>query len=607
MIKYDILFGLLLISIILILFMALFIGGMKNKKQIHYAFLSNIVFIFIWSLVRLIQILVQNNYEYVIFLEHLSYIGICLLPISLLYTGIIFAKNHIKLSSKQLLLFIIPIMSLLIVFTNNYHHWFIIKYSFISTEFLYGWYYNIHCLYSYICILIGLYYLIYFSIKNSGFFSKQSILIFLGTIVPLLVVILSTEKIVLMPVFIENISFSFAIICYMFAIFKFNFLNVVPIALQRIVDLISDSYIVINKELEIIDYNKTFIDTFEGILNIKRKDSIINFLEANNPIDIDKNKFIDWINEAVKDKKSISLEKQILSGYFNKYFAIEITPVFSNTDHIGTIILLKDITQHKRDIQQIEQTQKQLMERERLASLGELAGGVAHDINTPLSAVQNNFFQLKSLINETKEGIKEGELNKEDHLEIMQEMEDIILKSEEICKKIANIINSVRNNTRNLSGENIQVFELEYVINDLRILLGHQLKQLGCELVYKEDEKIKLKGDSGKLGQVLTNFIINAMHAYNEKPGTIKVRAQNMPAEIIISVTDFGEGIPEDIKERIFKEMLSTKGAKGTGLGMYISNSIITGNFGGRTWLESEVGKGTTVYIAIPKVIDYKE
>ena len=165
--------------------------------------------VLVWSMIRLIQKILYNSLG--IFyptLEHLTYIAVCLLPIFLLMIGIVFAKTRVQWNCKYLLLLIIPLISIVVALTNSYHHLFIVEYSFISTEFVYGPYYIIHELYSYGCILVGLWFLVYFSVKNSGFFSKQSLLIIIGTAVPLVVIILSTQKIVSMSVFYENISFS---------------------------------------------------------------------------------------------------------------------------------------------------------------------------------------------------------------------------------------------------------------------------------------------------------------------------------------------------------------------------------------------------------------
>ena len=271
---------LLLLSVLLISFIGAYIFRMKNKQQIHYVFLLNVLFMFIWSICRLIQISVQEDKELVILLEHISYIGVILVPISLLFTGIIYAKTKINISIKYLPLIIIPLISLVIVFTNEFHHLFIVEYSFISTGFVYGKYYIVHEIYSYVCIVIGLYYLLYFSIKSCGFFSKQSMLIFIGVLFPLVVVLLSTQGIIVMPVFYENISFSFAVVCFAVSIFRYKFLNVIPIALKNVVDNISDAFVVIDEQANIIEYNKVFSQFFKEAFCENRPENLYSLIRS---------------------------------------------------------------------------------------------------------------------------------------------------------------------------------------------------------------------------------------------------------------------------------------------------------------------------------------
>ena len=114
--------------------------------------------------------------------------------------------------------------------------------------------------------------LLRYSMKNSGFFSKQSILFLVGTILPITINILGSFAIIPMTIYITPISFAFAIFFYALAIFKFGFLSVTPIALQRIVDRMSDGYLVINDKNIIIDFNKTFLAMFNlKSTNIRNK------------------------------------------------------------------------------------------------------------------------------------------------------------------------------------------------------------------------------------------------------------------------------------------------------------------------------------------------
>ncbi len=600
MLRYGFPFVLLHISTFLILVLFLFIIKMKNKNQIHFAFLSAMGLMLIWNIGHILigyttPIYGQISMSFVYF----YFFGACFLSVSLLFIGLIFVHTKLKFSWKYILLVIPQIISYIIIVTNQNHHLFIVKFSYLNNETIYGSYFKIYTIISYIYILVGLYYLLSFSIKNSGFFSSQSILIFIGSMIPFVANVLFIFNIMILPIYFTTIAFSFAIICFAFAILKFGFLNIIPIAIQKIVDLISDSYIVVNENMDIIDYNKTFIDTFAGVIRFKRKD---NFLHILKKVDssIDEEKFYQLANTAINQKSPVKFEKQIVSGDFDKFFAVEITPIFSQDQHIGTIILLKDITQHKEDLKVIEQTHNQLLQRDRLASLGEIAGGVAHDINSPLAAVQSGLYVINLLTEQYDSILQQKGIDGDDVKEISAQLKSQVTNCNNSCTKIAGIVNSVRNHTRNLSGENIQDFYVVNVLNDIEILLNHQLKTAGCELKVIKDDNTMIKGDPGKLGQVVTNLIVNAIQAYGKNPGVIEAKVYKEDNRVIISIKDNAGGIPKQFQDGIFKNILTTKGTEGTGMGLYMCYSIITGHFRGDIWFNSVEGQGTTFYIAIP-------
>jgi two-component system, NtrC family, sensor kinase len=104
-------------------------------------------------------------------------------------------------------------------------------------------------------------------------------------------------------------------------------------------------------------------------------------------------------------------------------------------------------------------------------------------------------------------------------------------------------------------------------------------------------------------GQVLTNLIVNAIQAYNEKGGKVEVIVSNAPDnKVMIRIIDFAGGIPDYIKESVFKNILTTKGTKGTGLGLYLAYSVIKGEFSGDINFESTTGEGTTFYIILNRI-----
>ncbi|NLY19609.1 MAG: hypothetical protein GX045_11940 [Clostridiaceae bacterium] len=602
----DFNFLLLNLSFVLLLGILIYVASFKQKKQIHYAFISMIISILIWTFgyLGLFYGYFTCGYDLTFFIK-IILTGVVITPLTVYYLGYIFAYTKIRFTIKHIVLYIIPLISLILIYTNEYHGLF---YTYFSAENVmyraYGSWSIIHIIYSYALILIGLCQLLYFTIKNSGFFSNQSKLIILGIIIPFSINILITFQIRKVPYYYESISFSIAVIFFTFAIFKFQFLNITPIALQRIVDLISDSYIVINDNFDIIDYNKTFIDTFNSVLSIKRNEKLIDTLKINSRMNLNKDLLFDNINYAIEKRRTVSFEQHIEGKNFDRHFSVEITPIYSNDSTIGTIILLKDITDHKRNIETIKRNQQILMERERLAFLGELIGGIAHNLKTPIMSVSGGLEGLYDLIEEYDESIDDINVTSEDHHQIAKEMKDWIFKLKPHLSYMSEVISTVKDQAVHLSAVTSYSFSLNELVKRIEILVKNKLKIHHCmlNLDVRADDTVEIFGDISSLVQVLDNIIINAIEAYNGARGEIDLIIEKVDENnILFTIKDYAYGMDEEVKNKLFKQMLTTKGKDGTGLGLYMSYSTIKGRFGGSIWFESEKGSGTTFYIQIPR------
>jgi signal transduction histidine kinase len=557
---------------------------------------------FIWSTCRLLQIIIPDkNESLVISLEHISYIGVIFIPISLLFTGIIYARTKISISAKHLLLLIVPTISLVMVFTNVYHNLFIIEYSYISTGFVYGKYYIVHEIYSYACILIGLYYLLYFSIRNSGFFSKQSILIFIGVLLPLVVVLLSTQGIVEMPVFLENISFSFAVLCFAVAIFKYKFLNVIPIALKNVVDNISDAFVVIDESANIIEYNRMFNHLCNNKLDANRHENLYDLAQSIDGLNIDIAELAEVVVASRKEKRQ-TFEKYIIFEGFESFFTVEITQINSQDHYLGTLILLKDITEHKKNIEAIKEQQAILLEQERLASLGQLIGGIAHNLKTPIMSISGAIEALKDLTYEYRDSIDDRSVTEQDHKEIAKDMLGWLEKMRPYCAYMSDVISAVKGQAVQMSASGTDKFTVDEVVKRVDLLLKHELKRHHCVLKIDLciDKSTEIKGEVNNLVQVFDNIIINAMHSYEGKNGVIELLIVRSGDNVEFTFKDFGKGIPKKVADRLFKEMVTTKGKKGTGLGLYMSYATIKGRFSGNISFTTKEDCGTTFFISIP-------
>ena len=596
-------FILLVISTLSII---LLMGNIMRKRpvsQLQNAFATVLLTVLVIS-VGVISQLVCSNFLNIepIYFENFIYIGTCMLPVALFFVAIIFRNTKIRFKRKYLLLFVIPFLTLAVLYTNQYHHLFYKVYSSNLNEMIYGPYFYVHSIYTYGLLLISIGIMINASLKNSGSFSKQTILIIIGTMFPILVNLLGTFKIYDMNVCLTPISFSIAVIFYTFAILKFNFLKITPIALQKIVDRISDGYIVLDEDNIITDFNKTFLEMFKLKPENIRSKNFMKFLE-NRKISKQTSKRIEnVIARANTTDKTISFEQHF--SRIKKYFKIEITPIKSDNTSLGTLVLLKDITQHKEDMETIRNNQDRLMERERLAGLGQLIGGIAHNLKTPIMSIAGAVQGLENLIKEYDESIDDPVVNSQDHHDIARDMEEWIPKIRAHLEYMSDIITTVKGQAvASLSSDTSEEFTVDELIKRVNILMKHELKNayIYMNVMMKTDENQILKGNVNSLVQVVNNMISNAIQAYaGKKDQNIELVVSKKENNIVISITDFAGGLPKEVQDRLFKEMVTTKGKNGTGLGLYMSYSNIKAHFGGDITYVTEEGKGTTFNIIIP-------
>lgn len=352
----DIVYIGLILSTLIVLYFLMFVAKRKSKKQIHYAVLSITGSILVWN-AAVLSYLTFSNIPWVLSIcERLYFLGAIFVPISILFTGLIFTQTKIKYSWKHALVFVVPVVSIIVLMTNPSHHLFYTTFSLIPSEQVFGVYFSIHTLYSYLCIGVGLAYLVTFSVKNYGVFSKQSLLIIIGILISLTIDAVSTFKIFNWSTAVENIAFAVTISFFILATVKFDFLTVVPVALHTVVDLVSDSYVVINEDLEIVDYNKAFVGSFTGV---SRKSDIMAIVKKNYS-DSEAKRFMGFLDEAVSEQKKVSFEISRPLGRGITYYMTEITPINISGIYIGTIILKRDITEQKNNLQEVMQLNERL-------------------------------------------------------------------------------------------------------------------------------------------------------------------------------------------------------------------------------------------------------
>lgn len=592
----------LIISAALITGLLVYVLKIKNKTSLQNIFCLDLLCVFIICVGVILQAILSKlcNIPAINF-ENYIYIGTCFLPVCILFTGKIFSNPNYKLKRIDLFTLIIPITSLIILWTNNFHHLFYKVYSTNISKCVYGNWLIIHNIYSYTLLLIGIIYIIKASGKTSGFFSKQSLLIIAGMSIPIVVNVLGTFKIIPMSVFITPISFAFAMVFFALAIFKFKFLGIAPIALRTVVNRMSDSYIILNENYVVTDFNNTFLNIFKLKDENIRDKNIIKFLEHHQDYGVDIAEFKQYLNSVKGRTETVSFEQGILP--FNKFFTVEINNIMDKNNFLGILILFKDITQHKQDIQTIQNNQDMLMEKERLASLGQLIGGISHNLKTPIMSISGAAEGLTDLINEYDASIGDPEVTNDDHHAIANDMREWITKIHSYTAYMSDIITAVKGQAVNLSENENNAFTVDELFKRVNILMKHEISNASLTLTLdvQVPSSTTLVGDINSLVQIINNLITNAIQSYNGRKGEeIKVLAQKLDNNLIISVIDHGCGMTKEVQDKLFNTMITTKGKNGTGLGMFMSYSTIKGHFNGDITFETEVNKGTTFNVILP-------
>lgn len=602
--KISIPLFLLMLSALSIVITLIYVLRTKGRSQLKTIFCVDLICVLVICLGVIFQDILSKYFSWNPWnFENFIYIGTCFLPVAIFFTGLIFAKTKITFKKKYLLFFIVPALSLIVLWTNDYHHLFYKIYSYLYlSDCKVGPYMIIHNIYSYTLLFLGVIQMVNVASKNSGFFSKQTLLIVVGISIPLITNILGTLKIISMTVYITPISFAFTMLFLALSIFKFKFLGVAPVALQTIVNRISDSYLVLNENLLITDFNSTFLKTFNLSASDIREENILEFLSTHKQYDMNLPKLENSLNRVKHSSETIVFEQHFKK--INKYFTVEINNILVKGNSLGILMLFKDITQHKLDMQALKDNQDILIERERLASLGQLIGGIAHNLKSPIMSISGATEGLTDLIKEYEESIVDKDVTIDDHLAIANDMKDWISKIKSYLEYMSDIITAVKGQAVALSENAVDSFTVEELTKRVDILMKHELKKalITLNLDLKVPTSLMIHGNINGLVQVINNMISNAIQAYKGKEGqTIDLIITQEKNDVIVSVRDYAGGLPKEVQEKLFKEMITTKGKDGTGIGLFMSYSNIRAHFNGDITYSTEEGKGTIFNIILPQ------
>jgi signal transduction histidine kinase len=245
-------------------------------------------------------------------------------------------------------------------------------------------------------------------------------------------------------------------------------------------------------------------------------------------------------------------------------------------------------------LEKLRRAQDDLIRTEKLASMGRLVAGIAHEINNPVNAVINTLGPLQEALREMADATDPAALAA--HAAEAQEMLSVMQRGAARSKAI---VQALHNYSRG-DEETPRELVLARSIDDTLDLLRHRLKNIRVEK--QIDPGIRLTGFAGQIDQVFMNLITNAAQAVGERPrgGTIHLAASRSAGEVEVTVADDGPGIPPEVIPRIFDPFFTTKDVgEGSGLGLSIVHGIVE-RHGGNIQVQSRLGEGTTFRVTLP-------
>ncbi len=282
-----------------------------------------------------------------------------------------------------------------------------------------------------------------------------------------------------------------------------------------------------------------------------------------------------------------------------------------------TALLNNQNDQLERANYELQEAQQQLVHAEKMVSLGQLAAGVAHEINTPIGFVTSNLNSLKQYTDAYRQlskqvaellssGSPESEslskqallkfVQSEDLTFINRDTKDLLDESIEGLERVKDIVKDLKQFSRADSDEK-QLFDINDCVTTTLNMVSNELKY-HCNIETHLNPLPKILINVGKISQVLTNLLINAGQAIS-KNGQITIRTEQQGNNVVVSIADNGSGINPENRSKLFDPFFTTKEEGGTGLGLSISYGIIQSHHGDIT-VTSEPNKGSCFNIILP-------
>ncbi|WP_240335251.1 histidine kinase N-terminal 7TM domain-containing protein [Paraliobacillus sediminis] len=530
--------------------------------------------------------IISSDLQQISFWLRVEYIGISFGTLIWFIMVLQFTSHHALLRKWILLkLAIVPILTFVSHYTNEWHHLFyrniqlndLNGLSLVSLTI--GPFYMIHVIYSFVLFIVGMAFLIQMYRKATGPMKKQVLVMMVGSCAPYLISIIYLLDFMETPLDLSPFGLLFSGILFIWGIYQFNMMKLVPHALKQVFNSMKDAVIVLDLDNNITSYNFSASQVLKELDKKGIGQTATHILY-----------YYPELLKTITDGDSSPRKIQIANDTDFRYYNVYLSHVCNKRQRIvGKTLWLNDITESVVNEERLLASSKQLAELN--AFKDKMFTIVAHDIRDPLSLLMNLMEILREELQESQEK----------HDEIALEMEQQIQNAFSLVESLLDWFRTQKGGMLfnpvvwNLSQAIRRNVDLQYLQSKRKQITV--ISEIPSDLIVYADKEI--------LDLIIRNILSNAIK-FTDYKGSIEIRAEQIDGKAIVSITDTGIGIPLDqadalLQDRdIYPESLTgTAGERGIGIGLTLCKEFVQIN-GGELWFESVANQGSTFYFSTP-------
>jgi signal transduction histidine kinase len=523
---------------------------------------------FVWTIGYLLESR-SSTLDRQMFFTDIAYFGSMSAPVAWFYFALHYARGNQSITGWKIAPFcIIPLVTVVLVWTNNPLMWSNEHLSssgdFIITVKTYGIFFWIMVAYSYGLIVAGAIILIRRLFVGTPLFAMQAVSLIIVVIFPFIWNILYFVDLPLLPrKDLTPVMFTISAAAMALGLMRFRIFLAVPFARRYLIQQMSDGLLVFDMNNRVLEANPAALK----VLGVDRH-FIGKKIDApgSSPIP-----------EYLPPHAAGSFEAPLKMAGEEHYYELENVAMLDQQEQqVGWLVVLRDISGRKR-------IQEQLIAQDRLASVGKLTSGIAHELNNPLSTVI---------------GFSELLLKKNLSADVRSDLNIIYSEAGRAAAIVENLLTFARQRP-----EAKEPCDINGIIKKTLPLRSYEQDKNNIHtIVHLAEDLPEVMGTDTQLQQLFLNIITNAEYFMIQahKGGTLTITTQRSNNHVRVSFTDDGPGIPPENMQYLFTPFFTTKEVgKGTGLGLSICHGIVT-DHGGKIWAESKLNEGATFIVELP-------